>query len=157
MGRALTGKLLDKWNKVVSGFKGVKMSIPRCLFWSVDNVSSRCSLHWFCDASSGVYAAVVYVKVESESGNCVNFIVSKTRVAPIDKQTIPKLELLSVLLLANLMMTICSALEKDLTIALVTYYTDSKVSLCWIKGVKKEWKLFVRNRVNTIRKLTSVG
>ena len=151
----LTGQLLARWNTLLSGFKGVVTSIPRCYFWSADKSSSVCSLHGFCDASSGAYAAVVYVKVEASYGNCVNFVASKTRVAPVNKQTIPRLELLSALLLANLVDNVFRALNQDLVISSITCYTDSKVSLYWIKGVGKEWKPFIQNRVNGIRKLVA--
>ena len=102
----LTGQLLKRWNLLVSGFRGVVTSIPRCYFWSIDRGSSVCSLHGFCDASLGAYAAVVYVRVEASSGNCVNFVISKISVAPLDKQTIPRLELLLALLLSNLVTTV---------------------------------------------------
>ena len=151
----LTGQLLKKWNLLLSGFKGVVTSILRCYFWSTDRGSSACTLHGFCDALIGAYAAVVYVRIESSSGNCVNFVTSKTSVTPLDKQTIPRLELLSALLLSKLVTTAFSALNQDLVIKSVTCYTDSKVSLFWIKGVEKEWKPFVQNRVNGIRKLVA--
>ena len=32
-------------------------------------------------------------------------------------------------------------------------FTDSRVSLYWIKGIEKEWKPFVQNRANEIRRL----
>ena len=151
----LTGQLLTKWNTLLSGFKGVVTSIPRCYFWNADKSSSVCSLHGFCDASLGAYAAVVYMKVEASCGNCVNFVASKTRVAPVNKQTIPRLELLSALLLANLVDTVYQALNQDLVISSITCYTDSKVSLFWIKGIGKEWKPFIQNRVKGIRKLVA--
>ena len=150
----LTGQLLAKWNTLLSGFKGIVTSIPRCYFWSADKSSSVCSLHGFCDASSGAYGAVVYIKVEASYGNCVNFVASMTRVAPVNKQTIPRLELLSALL-ANLVDNVFQALNQDLVISSITCYTDSKVSLYWIKGVGKEWKPFIQNRVNGIRKLVA--
>ena len=66
----------------------------------------------------------------------MNFVASKTRVAPVNKQTIPRLELLSALLLANLVDNVFRALNQDIVISSITCYTDSKVSLYWIKGVE---------------------
>ena len=110
---ALTGQLLSKWNKLLSGFTGVITSIPRCYFWSVTESAYCCSLHGFCDTSLGAYAAVVYIRIETASGLSVSFVAAKTRVAPANKQTIPHLELLSALLLSNLITTIIAALKKD--------------------------------------------
>jgi len=149
----LTGQSLNKWNTLVGSIKGIVTSVPRCYLWSVGSSSNKCSLHGFCDASCGTYAAVVYVKIETDGGSSVSFVTSKTRVAPVNKQTIPRLELLSALLLANLIVAAVSALEKDLEINSVVCYTDSKVALYWIRGLTKEWKPFVQNRVNRIRKL----
>ena len=58
------------------------------------------SLQGFCDASSGAYAAVVYLKIKNSTESIVNFVACKTCVAPTSKQSIPRLELLSALLLA---------------------------------------------------------
>lgn len=46
------------------------------------------------------------------------------------------------------MTTVTVSLKEDVQIDSVTCYTDSKVSLYWIKGLQKEWKSFVPNRVN---------
>ena len=35
-------------------------------------------------------------------------------------------------------------------------FTDSQVTLFWIKGIEKDWRPFVQNRVEEIRKLTPV-
>ncbi len=53
----------------------------------------------FGDASTQAYAAVVYLVLQTNSSISVRFVVSKTRVAPLQPQTIPRLELLSALLL----------------------------------------------------------
>ena len=55
----------------------------------------------FCDASLKAYGAVVYLRLEGESQVYVSFVVAKTRVTPLGN-IIPRLELLSALLLARL-------------------------------------------------------
>ena len=86
----------------------------------------------------------------------MKFVVSKTRVSPVGKQTIPRLELLSALLLAKLITATIAAIESEISLSGVTCFTDSKVALYWIKGIDKEWKPFVQNRVNEIRKLLPI-
>ena len=105
----------------------------------------------FCDASQKAYAAVVYM--QAERGNVIHtqFMCSKTRVAPVKKMTIPRLELLSALLLARLISTVQRALEPELQMEDSRCYTDSTVALFWITGLDKEWKQFVMNRVVEIR------
>ena len=146
----LSGELLSKWKSLVSSFQSVVMTIPRCYSWS----TGKHNLFGFCDASSRAYAAVVYVRVETDVGNSVEFVASKTRVSPVEGQTIPRLELLSALLLARLITSVVTALEHDMQFSSITCFTDSKVALYWIRGVEKEWKPFVQNRVNEIRRMT---
>ena len=148
----LTGELLSQWKSPVSTFQGVSTAIPRCYFTFSQRLLSQCSLQGFCDASSAAYAAVVYLKIEVESGSAINFVAAKTRVAPTTKQTIPRLELLSALLLSNLIDNVATALKPELELLEHCCYTDSKVALYWIKGIDKEWKPFITNRVNEIRR-----
>ena len=114
-----------------------------------------CSLQGFCDASKDAYAALVYLKMTVEGTTNVTFVASKTRVAPLKSLTIPRLELLSGLVLARLITVIQHALEPEMSLIMSepTCYTDSQVSLCWIQGEAKEWKQFVQNRVKEIRDL----
>ena len=124
--KPLSGQLLDKWKFLVSGFKGVIITIPRSYFWGAEKEGSVCSLYRFCDASSAAYAAVVYIKVKAHCGNTVNFVASKTRVAPIDKLTIPRLELLSAVLLVNLVTSVSSALSSVIQVDTIMCFTDAK-------------------------------
>ena len=96
------------------------------------------SLQGFCDASSAAHAAVVYLRVEGSAGSTVNFVASKTRVAPTNKLSIPRLELLSSLLLVNFMSSISMALVTEFPLQDQCCYTDSKVALYWIRGTTKE-------------------
>ena len=59
----------------------------------------------------------------------VKFLAAKTRVASLRKQTIPRLELLSALLLARLMISISQSLENELQFLQPRYFTNSKVAL----------------------------
>ena len=134
--------------------------IPRCYFELLAKEEGHCSLIGFCDASAGAYAAVVYLRIEGSAGTTVNFVVSKTRVCPVNKQSIPRLELLSTLLLAKPISSVSVALEVDIQLQPHRCFSDSKVALFWIKGITKEWKPWVENRVNEVIErlyLLSVG
>lgn len=89
------------------------------------------SLQGFCDASQKAYAVVVYLQVKAESSIRTQFLCSKIRVAPSKGVTIPRLELLSALLLARLISTVKCALESEITLDSIICYTDSQVALCW--------------------------
>ena len=80
-------------------------------------------------------------------------LTSKTRVAPLKPLTILRLELMSARVLATLVDKVKKALEVQVQIAEMRYWSDSKTALCWIEN-KGEWKQFVRHRVNNILKLT---
>lgn len=129
------------------------ITVPRylCQYFPIPCDSQR--LIGFCDASTKAYAAVVYMRFEGEDSVDVKFVAAKTRVAPVGGLTIPRLELLSAVLLSKLITSIGSALESELPLDETVCVTDSKVSLYWIQGVNHEWKQFVKKPVNMIRHL----
>ena len=145
----LPSELSCKWKHLLSRFQGIVLSVPRCYFCSTD-IPRECVLYGFCDASTVAYAAVVYLCIETEQPH---FVASKTRVSPLTQQTIPRLELLSCLLLARLITHVQAALATVIKTQLGSCFTDSKVALFWIRGKGKEWKQFVYNRVKEIREL----
>ena len=81
------------------------------------------------------------------------FVVSKTRVAPLKTQTIPRLELLASLLLARLITNVAESLTPRYSLMPHVCFSDSQVALCWIKGINRDWKPFVQHRVEEIRRL----
>ena len=103
----------------------------------------------FGNASSGAYAAVIYLKISSESGNAVNFGASKTTVSPTTGQKIPIRNCCS----SKLIDSVSVALRPELEFKNICCYTDLKVALYWIRSTENEWKPFVENRANEIRKL----
>ena len=116
----------------------------------MEKTDAVCSLQGFSDASQEAYAAVIYLKSVTPHGIHVRLVASKTRVAPTKAMTIPRLELLTALLLSKLMVSVSRALEPELTLDEPSCFTDSKVTLYWILGQNKEWKQFVQNRVRAV-------
>ena len=92
----LTGDLANKWAEIVSDMQNTPaVSVPRCYLTGSEGKITSVSLHGFCDASGKAFAAVVYLVLSNGSQNFVQRKASKSRVAPLAKQTIPRLELLS--------------------------------------------------------------
>ena len=144
--------LISDLGKISNTFR-----IPRCYFTG-ERVKTL-QFHGFSDASELAYTGVLYLKVEYETGNVdVRFVSSKSKVAPIKKQTIPRLELMtmSAKLLAKLVNTVRNALLSSLTGKAfeIIYWVDSLATLCWIQN-QKPWKQFVMDRVKTIRQLSN--
>ena len=80
-------------------------------------------------------------------------VASKTRVALLSGQTIPRLELLGAVILARLVKHVVDALSRTLRIDRLRCWVDSTAVLYWIIGEKKQWKQFVQNRILEIRSL----
>jgi len=76
-------------------------------------------------------------------------------MAPLQTLMIPSQELLSAVLVARLILAVKSALASAWPGLEVECFTDSTVVWYWIKGTAKEWKPFVKNRVNEIRQKTT--
>ena len=150
----LTGDRLKQWNELVVSLEGVPLiSILRWYSANSDDRVATYSLQGFCDALTRAYATVVYLKIQSISGGEVRLLASRTRLAPLIKQTIPRLELLSALLLSKLVYSVTNAIKSEYTLEKPCCYTDSIVALYWITGLRKEWKQFVENRMNQIHQL----
>ena len=60
-------------------------------------------LHGFSDASQSTYAAVVYLRMMDSKEVHVSLVASKTKVAPLKRFTIPRLELCGAYILAKLL------------------------------------------------------
>ena len=115
-------------------------------------------IHGFADASERAYGAIVYLRVELTDGTVfTELVTSRTRVAPINGDTIPRLELLGALVLARLIKSVLTGFERTLRVDSVFCWSDSQIALWWIWGVNREFKQFVQNRVVEIRGLVKTS
>ena len=112
-------------------------------------------LHGFADASKSAYGANVYIRLTTSGTNSVCLLASKTRVAPLISELIPRLVLMVTLTLVNLMKAMHEALTCTMKIDAVFNCTDSQIVWWWIKREFKQFTLFVQNRVQKIRSLWS--
>ena len=111
-------ELNHQWLTTLSDLRQIgRMSFKRCYAEGLngDKVKSV-QLHCFADASERAFGAVVYMRVEYEARVRCQIVSSKTRVAPLAKQTIPRLELLSNLNASRLLKSVSQALHDDVRI-----------------------------------------
>ena len=153
----ISEELQEEWKMMMNSFKltgKLKVSRKIVSFDDVDQLE-KLELHGFSDASLQNYGAGIYLRSIFKSGTIsVSLVTSKSRLAPIKGSTIPRLELLGNLLLSGLMDSVKRSLSKVLSISEVFLWTDSQVTLAWIRAENKEFQTFLENRVKEIRKLT---
>ena len=115
-------------------------------------------LHGFCDNSEKAYCAVVYVRVLCSLGMKVTLWSGRSRVASAKGHSMPSLELMASVLLGRLMTGVKKPIEKEIVVGNknVFCWSNSMVSLWWIKQVRKNWKVWVQNRILNIRKLVGL-
>ena len=148
----LDGSLLEEWVRLEKDLVTLsQIRVPRCYYIHKQDPILQ-ELHGFSDASERAYAAVVYLRsVYSDGEVVIRIVASKTRVAPLKGQTIPRLELLGATILARLVNAVLLSVKFR---PRVYYWTDSYTVLCWVKN-EKQWKQYVQHRVDEIHKLSS--
>ena len=96
--------------------------------------------------SKRAYGAAVYLRSEYDDGHVeVQLLRSKTRVAPIKQQTIPRLELLGATISARLVCNLLKSLPCEIK---PTFCVDSTTVICWIQQ-EKPWKQYVTWKAKT--------
>jgi len=149
----LPGELHDHWQRILLELTSIsKIRIPRCYF-QFNCTASNVQVHGFCDTSSQAYAAVFYLCSSYPDGHVdVRLIASKTKVAPLKRPTIPRLELLGELLLSRFADVVLKSINDQ---PQVTYWLDSTTVLYWIKNENTYMEtVYVGHSVQEIRKLT---
>ncbi|XP_037929168.1 uncharacterized protein LOC119663631 [Teleopsis dalmanni] len=129
------------------------VKVPRyCLSINYQQVD----VHGFCDASIRAYGCCIFLRSQNTSGKVtVRLFTAKSRVAPIKRKSLPKLELCGALLLAKLyqkVQPIFAQFKGD-----TFFWTDSQIVLHWLKQHSSTLSAFVGNRVAEIQDITANG
>lgn len=140
--------LLIKWLSIYDSLTYLNdVTIPR---WTQARPDSQVLLHGFADASTHAYAAAIYLKITSKSGDVtVSLLAGKSRVTPLNSLTVPRFELLAAHLLARLLNYVRTSLQLDHVGC--HCWSDSIIVLAWIRSHGTRWNTFVSNRVNQIQ------
>lgn len=89
----------------------------------------RC-IRVFTDASEKAYCTAAYLQYVKQNGECrTSLIASKTKVAPLMKMTLPRLELMGAFIGARLGNFISNNL--NVSDNAMHFWTDSMTSLDW--------------------------
>ncbi|UYV60621.1 hypothetical protein LAZ67_1001682 [Cordylochernes scorpioides] len=131
-----------KWYSELDTLADIK--IPRRVG---HGIRAHWSIHIFCDDSQSAYAAAAFLRCPENKGVSVQLLMTKSRLGPLKKTTIPRMELLACMLGVRLSRYITESL--NLAAEPVYYWTDSTTALSWIK-TNRQWGTFVNNRVKEI-------
>ena len=136
------------WKRNISSL--VKIKIPRWYgFTATDMVLLE--LHVFSDALQCAQGAIVYMRYILKKSVTCNFVLGKSRLAPIKQSSmsIPKLELQAAVIAVRLKSTVME--EINLEIKKVLFWCDSKTVLNYIRNKLSNFGVYVAHRINEIR------
>lgn len=110
-------------------------------------------VHGFADSSERAYGACIYLRSKNSLNQIkMSLLTAKSRVAPLQKQTLARLELCAAELLAVLYDKVLNIM--DLEFSKHVLWSDSMIVLSWIRTQPNKLNTFVANRVSRIQTLT---
>ena len=143
-----------RWNEWLESLTEIdSLRFKRCMI-PHDFVDGVAEIHNFCDGSQTGYGCSSYIRVINKFGQIhVALVTAKSRLAPLRQVIIPRLELAS----AVLAVKIDGLIRRELDVQLgeSVFWSDSEITLAYIKNETRRFKVFVANRVSYIREFTS--
>ncbi|GFR24172.1 integrase catalytic domain-containing protein [Trichonephila clavata] len=142
---------------VIEKYKEIKhlqnLKIPQYYYFPTNLIKRNdLQLNVFSDASPKSFGAVAYLSFKISDNNFnTRFVISKSRVAPIKKITLSKLELMGAVVAARLVKYLKRIFKY---INRIILWSDSMIVLYWIKGSASKFKPFVSNRISEIQEVT---
>lgn len=148
----LSDELIGAWGSYHQSLLELNtLRIPRNV--TPGNASPIFDVAGFGDASELAYGACLYAVSRDRRGEAHSLLLcSKSRVAPLKKISLPRLELEAALLLSQLLSSVKAAFGER--IDQVRLWSDSTVTLGWIKAESQRFKTYVANRITKIQELT---
>lgn len=148
----LPPEILNKWKKFIELLPCLNsLIIPRRI---TVRGGTTVQLHGFCDASELGFSAALYLRSPTNDGFDVKLLVAKSRVAPLKKLSLPRLELCAASLLFLLYDRYLPKLKENYSVEKIYAWSDSTVTLTWIQTPSYRLKTFVGNRVADIQSLS---
>ncbi|XP_036339809.1 uncharacterized protein LOC118749147 [Rhagoletis pomonella] len=143
--------LQKEWVQYRNELKGITATRIPCWLHIGDQDESY-ELHTFADASTHAYAAIIYLKVVTKASVRIHLLMSKTRVAPLKKVAVPRLELC-----ATTSARLLRKVQSSMKLASVPTYmwSDSTTVVWWIRSDPGNLKDFVANQVHEVQNLTA--
>ena len=122
-----------------------QLRITRCLKseFALDTVE----LHGFSDGGEQAYGAAVWLRWHTTIGVALTFVAAKAYVAPLKKRSIPRLELMGMVVLTRLVASIKSVIN----VTKVFLWTDSATVLHWLSLPASNFKPFVSTCIQEIK------
>lgn len=91
-----------------------EVQVKRWLATTRETSEKTYELHGFADASEWVFAGVVYIKTLHADGSSeTHLVAAKTKVAPVKKVTLARLELCAAVLLSHLIDEVRANIHSD--------------------------------------------
>ena len=144
----------EKWKSQLKSLEEVE--IHRCFKPKDFGVVINTSLHHFSDGAEEGYGQVSYVRYLNEKGQVhCQLAISKSRVAPLKRPTIPRLELTSAVV--SVKVSLFLNRELDTPIDEEYFWTDAQVVLSYISNDSKRFHVYVANRTQFIREMTNLN
>ena len=104
------------WKSFLNFLKNLYISFDRYLFADQNNFVSI-ELHGYCDASKTAYFAVIYARTICKDKMTVKFVSAKSNVVSNKGLSIPRIELLSCLLLSKLVSAVVNATAVEVVVS----------------------------------------
>ena len=104
----------------------------------------------FSDASESAFGACMYIRWQLNNGQFeTRFVTAKSRVAPLKRLTVPRLELQAAVMATRLNASVMKELR--MTVEKTIFLTDSTIALSWIRSQARSYKPFVSARVGEVQ------